>query len=364
MTSSESRTEADPRIATGGHHSKATGARPRSRAEGLKRGLCESEVLAEDVHLVQARASRWYYSLKPQNYFHAWLVDQVAVLSLRIDRCERIERRLRDRSSLHAEVAWDDDRKREVEALGGRLARRPAEVSEQLRGTPLGCDWLIRRWALLAQAADARGDWSPEQRRLAFDLLATPPEFRDGRPGAEVDADGRVVDLANDSAAVARREIAALRDRRARVADLDEVDRSLVEADLFDDASPEIRRLRRHEATLHGRIRWCLAQLKHESPHFKPHPDLKPQWVAEPEAPPEAAPAPAPAPEAAPPARPLEAWQCQPPHPPFDLEPEECPEPGVEVDLPAILAGRRLKKGKAAEARRQARRRRLEHLRA
>ena len=81
----------------------------------------------------------------------------------------------------------------------------------------------------LPYSADTQqGTWTDEQAKMAFDLLATPHAFREGRkPGVLLDFDGQLVDAGADSAAVARREIAALRERREVVADLDEVNRSL-----------------------------------------------------------------------------------------------------------------------------------------
>jgi hypothetical protein len=331
----------------------------RSRAEALRRSLLESEVVAETAELLQVRAGQWYYSLKPQNYFHSWLVDEIAVISVRVDRAERSERRLRDRASLRAEVCWDDDRRSEAEAIGVKLASRPAESVDQLRKTAAGCDWLMRRWALLAYVAeiDGKNEWTPDQARLAFDLLGLPEEVRVGRPGVNIDNKGRVIDPAEGPAEVARRQIDELQVRRDRLARVDEVDRALVMADLFDDPSPEIRRLRRHESALHGRLRWCLAQLKYESPHRKPHPDVTPTWTYQAPPVPEAPPEPA--------APPTEAWQFPaPPHAPFDLLPEECPPPGEPIVIPVIIEARRQKRLRAENSRREARRRKLERLRA
>ena len=124
-----------------------------SRVNSLKHGLCSSVVVAEDADLVMGRIKEWFFTLKPQDEYHSWLVDKIATVSLRIDRAERMERRLRDRRSLTAELAWEDDRLVEVEALGRKVGARPAEVVEQLRRTPVGCDWLVSRWG----DAGARG---------------------------------------------------------------------------------------------------------------------------------------------------------------------------------------------------------------
>jgi hypothetical protein len=140
---------------------------------------------------------------------------------------------------------------------------------------------------------------------------------------------------------------------------MDEVNQALAIADLDDEDDPELRRLRRYESALHRRLRWCLAQLRYESPHRQPHPSVtRPRWDARPE-PRAEQPAPRPEPE-----KPLEFWQVRPVNPPFDLEPDEIPAPGEVVDLPTISASRREKKARKAEARRESRRRKLERLRA
>jgi hypothetical protein len=359
MIVSEARIAANRRNALRSTGPKTEEGKQRSRANALKHGLCASVVVAEDLKLVQQRASDWFDALKPQNEFQSWLVDEVAIISLRIDRCERMERRARDLKAMRAELCWEDDRRLDAVRLGGLLSKRPDEVVEELRGTPQGCEWLMTRWAMLAHTADVTGSWTPEQSRMAFDLLGTPIEFREGiKPGASLDLDGRLIESADDPAAVARREITALKERRELIEGLDEVNQALAVADLSDENDPELRRIRRYESTLHRRLRWCLSQLRYESPHRRAHPSLsRPSWDARPEAIPE--PAPVPEPE-----KPKEFWQIVPPNPPFDLEPHEIPAPGEVLDVPAILSARHERKLQKAEARRESRRRKLERLRA
>ena len=217
---------------------------------------------------------------------------------------------------------------------------------------------------MLAHAAVAEPGWTDDQARLAFDLLGTPAAFRQGRrPGFELDGSGQVVDAALDPAAVARRQIEALERQRDEVADLDEVERHLAESDLSHDADAECRRLRRYETRLHREIRWCVAQIQSDpfrnrrtrfdlrpAIEDEPRPDLRPspprsRW-------------PKSADEVA-----AEGWTPELIHPPFDLEPDEIPEPGQLPDIPAILRSRRLKAMARAEARDDNRRRKLERLR-
>src|SRR3954463_11782011 len=191
MIVSEARVAANRRNAARSTGPKTEAGKQRSRAKALKHGLCASVVVAEDAKLVQQRTCEWFDALKPQSEFHSWLVDEVANISLRIDRCERMERRARGVKAMRAELCWEDDRRLDAVRLGGLLAKRPDEVVEELRRTPQGCEWLMTRWEMLAHTAAVRGSWTPEQARLAFDLLGPPAEFREGnRPGASLDLDG------------------------------------------------------------------------------------------------------------------------------------------------------------------------------
>ncbi|WP_435009958.1 hypothetical protein P12x_001177 [Tundrisphaera lichenicola] len=357
MIVSDARREANRRNALKSTGPKTPEGKERSRANALKHGLCSAIVVPESVEAIQERSSAYYYTLKPQNQFHGWLVNEVALISLRIDRCERIERRVRDKISLRAELTWDDDRIAQAATLGAQIGKRPEEVAEALRRTPQGCDWLMKRWAMLAYVADRKGAWSLEQSRLAFDLMGTPIEFREGHePGALIDQEGRLIGPPEGPASVARREIAALKERRELVADLDEVNRELALADLTTDEDPELRRLRRYESTLHRRLRWCLAQIKYESPHRAAHPDLAPNWESrtssrsESRASNESDPggSQALAEEAA-----LEA--------PADLELDPMPGSGVDRDIPMILAP---KIERRSDSRRDVRVREPERLRA
>ena len=363
MSASEAQILANRRNSLKSTGPKTAEGKATSRANALKHGLCSSVVLAEDVELVHSRELDWYHALKPQNTAQAWLCDKVALCTVRIDRCERIERRLRDRKSMLSEIAWDDDQWSEAEVLGGKIRRKPAEVAEELRRTPAGCDWLMKRWAMLAETLELVGPWKADQLALAFDLLGTPLEFREGRsPG----------NLA-DQAALCHREVEILLERREAVTDRDEVDRALTEADLFDESHPELKRLRRYESALHTRLRWCMTQFQYESPNHRPHPDLRPSRIVEAEDKSDAKPEPAPAAVPLKVAaegkkdqwpKPFKSWMAKPFQPPFDLRPHEIPADGSTPNIQAIAVAREVQRLEKAEAQRVARRRKLERLRA
>ena len=321
--------------------------RPDPLANGLKTGTeADCPRVPEDAAAVIARAGSWYLGLKPQNLYHAWLVDQVAITSLGIDRLGRIERRLRDRVVLRAELFWDEDRKLEAEELGEKLAHSPPKVVNLLRRTPQGCDWMIGRWARLARIADVDQKWDDAQRSLAFDLLGARPEDRAGRPGETIDREGRPVASPDGLAELARREVAGLLGRKAEVAPLDALDRTMARSDYVDLPTPEIRDLRRQDATLHRRLKWYLSQIAFRSKEGWTDGGVYKYFLRDV----------APEPTADPTPQPAEAKA-------EEIDPSPEPAPGAEEDA-MILPDRRQAKLNKAEARRDARRRKLERLRA
>ena len=103
-------------------------ARRNPEANCLKTGtVADIPRVPEDFLAVNTRTLGWYNDLKPQNLFHAWMIDQMAVTSVRIDHNSRIERRLRDRAVLHAEQFWDVDRRLQAETLGGQDRGQPPD---------------------------------------------------------------------------------------------------------------------------------------------------------------------------------------------------------------------------------------------
>ncbi len=278
---------------------KDRGAAPaRPSANAIKRGeLAEFPRVAEDGPAVIARAEDCHLGLRPQDAFHAVLIDQMAVTTIRLERCGRAERRLRDRAVMRAEVSWDDDRAIEAEARGALIREAPAAIVKQLRATPHGCDWLIRRWALLGRVAGRGAEWTAAQVALAHDLLGTPPEFRDGEPSRVPAGPGAVASPA-DRAELARREVDGLKRRKAEVLPLDAADRAMAEADYPVEPTAELRRLGRYEASHRRWLRWLVGQVRLDPPKRSGNHDVWPELPrAEADDKPDA-PAPAPAPAA------------------------------------------------------------------
>ena len=298
MMMSEARIRANQANASKSTVPRTAIGKERSRKNAIKHLLCAEIVGFEGPESFRERAGGFAGSpgSSPSADFHfgEWLFNQVSTLGLRIEQAQAMQEAARERSCLRAGLAWEDDRRLEAVLLGGQLAGRgrPDQVLEKLRQTPQGCEWLMAQWALLARAADEGRGWTAEQATLAFNLLGTPREFREGNiPGA--DLAGAVAPPSE----LARRQIADLERRRDLARELDAADRKRAEAGLLDDA--EIRRLRRYETALERRFRWTFELLREASDSPKPpateEPDpdqgLAPQTEAEPPSPPALMPA-------------------------------------------------------------------------
>jgi hypothetical protein len=337
MPASAARVESNRRNSLKSTGPKTPEGKAASRGNALKHGLCSTVVGLEDPEDVQERAETLGMSATaPEGTtFGSWLALQVASLSLRIENAQAMQQAAQERIRLRAELIWEDDRKLEAAILGEQLSRRPEPVLERLRQTPQGCEWLLGRWALLAHAAPEGQAWTPDQETLAFDLLGTPPGFREAG-------------LAVDWSALIAREVADLERRIEIVQELDEADRQWAESGLIDD--PELRRLRRYEASLHRQMQWSLKLLQ-----APPVPQPGPKPTA-----PGPQPEPQPGPEPGPEPGPQPGPQPEPDPEPAPPDPEVAPSTGRAVAPPSRSAARAEKKLIKAEARREARSRKLE----
>jgi hypothetical protein len=257
---------------------KSTGPRteegkPQSRRNALKHGLTGAGiVLPEDEEAaVRARAAEWHSSLKPSNPYELWLVHRIAVASIRIERCEWLERERRKRLADRALDDWEEDRRIAAERLGANLAHDPCAVALALQQTSQGCDWLLERWHGLVRSLDYDGGWTDDQRRLALDLLGIARELRDGIMPLVPEHDKEALWVRKSAV---RQEIRRLERRRAEVLEArDLAEQRAVVAGEVAEADPELALLRRYEGACHRSQQWALKQLK-EGRHGVNPPDL------------------------------------------------------------------------------------------
>ena len=231
--------------------------RTADRKARLVAQLVNPAVVAEDVTLLTDQANSIDQAFKPRNGWQDWLTSTIATIMVRLNRCERIERKLRDYASYRAIDFWEDDQIVEVETLATKLERDPAQVVANLRTTPAGLDWLLKRWRFLGQ--NEPNHWTDEQRTLAGRLSAEDPT----QPGF----------VANEIA-----ELEAIRDK---VEAADAILRGLVEADLSDAKVPGLAALRRYSRSLHRQLKWSIDQFHVEHPDRWDDPTRRPAFEME-----------------------------------------------------------------------------------
>jgi len=216
------------------------------RRDGLLKRLVDPTVVAETAGLLEQQVSDIHSAFQPRNGWQDWLTSSIATIMLRINRSERIERKLRDWASYRAIDFWEEDQTLAVETLASRIGNEPAKVVAKLRETPAGIDWLIARWRSLGRVEPQ--DWTDEERELAARLV-----------GGEV-----AVDPTRDGFVAAM--IVGLEDQRERVKEADAIIRGLVEADLHDDGVPGLARLRRYVRLLQWQLKWYVDQVPRRAP--------------------------------------------------------------------------------------------------
>ena len=206
----------------------------------------------------------WHSSLKPHDNFEVYLLRQVAVNAVRIDRCQHQERAIRALHATRAGLCWDEDRRKAAEVLGARLRGSPTVVLHKLAATRQGCDWLIVRWEGLGRVLDANGEWDADQEALALDLLGLANEFREGPTPLDADLEGR--------RRLVRDEVDRLHALNARaMEELDGREREMAILGFGPDLDGQLAAVRRFERLCSRHLEWARNQLR--SYRKGPNPD-------------------------------------------------------------------------------------------
>jgi len=216
------------------------------RREKVIQQLVNPIPIGESAELLEQQSRDIHHAFQPRNGWQDWLTDTIATILLRINRSERVERKLRDWASYRAFDFWEEDQRLAVETVALKLGKEPARVVAKLRETPAGIDWLLGRWRLLARVEPR--SWTDDQRDLAARLVG-------GDEGIDPAAPGFVA-----------RRIADLESYRQNGQHADAIIRGLVEADLHDDGVPGLAKLRRYVRSLHRQLKWYVDQFHVEHP--------------------------------------------------------------------------------------------------
>jgi hypothetical protein len=216
-------------------------------------------VLPEDEsELIAERIEAWkdHYPLSTPEDF--WFLDQLALESVRIERCQDQERALLCRQRARAECRWDNEKQLEATRLSGKLAKKPAEIRMELQMTSQGCSLLIERWTSLRDLLKPGKPWEEAARSMALDMLGVLPEFREGP--TRIDAqDGQ--DAIEVQKSISQHEIERLTGLKGDTLDgLDDLERDLTVKGL---SAPDrdVQLMRRYEAACRRRFDAALRKL-------------------------------------------------------------------------------------------------------
>ena len=260
-----------------------------SRLNSCKHGLAGSGgvVAPEDRAKVEARATALREEFRPESEFERGLVEQMAVDSVRLDRCRETYLTLREDQANRAALCWDEDQRAEAEEIAARLGRDPARTRGRLEQNRHGCELLIERWEGLKRILGGSGDWDDSQRSMALDLLGVPLELRTGTTAIDPPegdrAEAKVFRLLMVEA-----ELDRLRGRKAEAFDLlDEYDRESARAGIGAELSKPLKLLARYESAAWRRLQAALKVLLDRPKPAEP-------VAIEPVAPPKPAPTPPP----------------------------------------------------------------------
>ena len=141
---------------------KTTEGKERSRRNSLKHGLTGEGVALtdEDAADVAERIQTLEAELQPSGLSSRLFLRRFAYLSIRLERCERLDTAVYAKRARHAEAEFLDHRLAQVENLAARLSHDPMTNARRLQATPEGIDYLLSHWAEL------RGDLMNRQRNV------------------------------------------------------------------------------------------------------------------------------------------------------------------------------------------------------
>ncbi len=140
--------------------------RDRSRRNSTRHGMAGAGVVVplDDSAEVERRSRAMQAEMAPRTEMGRFLVDRLAELTVRVERCSKQERAATKHLADHAVAAFDEARLAEVDELMSYIAREPATHVRKLRAMPEGVDHLIAAFLELRDELDhpggGRWDWT------------------------------------------------------------------------------------------------------------------------------------------------------------------------------------------------------------
>ena len=150
----------------------------RSRANSLKHGLTGEGVVMSDADTAEValRVRQLEIELKPSGMASRLSLRRFAYLSVRLEKCERLDTAVYARRIRHAKDDFEDHRMTQVEALAERLNFDTLTTIRRLQTTPEGVDYVIGLWLDLRKDLLNRGRdaWTSHHRHRMDHLMGIP----------------------------------------------------------------------------------------------------------------------------------------------------------------------------------------------
>ncbi|WP_152052506.1 hypothetical protein [Tautonia marina] len=229
-----------------------------ARTHGLSKvGTHPTTEMAEAI---ERRKTTWKSDYRPEGEAQIWAFEQLVAESVRLDACNARILAAREEHALRASELWDDDRAAEVAQLAAKLDRQPDRIQAILLQSKHGVQWLLDRWAEVADSLTSHQGWTPTTWSKMLDLLGLAIDAREGLGPWELSPDDSGPE---PGLALVAEAVAALRDRLETVLNArDERARLDTELGLNADDPASIRLLERYAADARRRFSYFLNELR------------------------------------------------------------------------------------------------------
>jgi hypothetical protein len=153
MAASEAQIAANRRNSRLSTGPRTEAGKERSRRNSLKHGLTGDGVALpdEDAAVVAERFQALEAELQPSGVSSRLWLRRFAFLSVRLERCERLDTAVYAKRIRHADEDFVDHRMTRVEQLASTLASDPMTAARRLQSTPEGVDYLVGEWSQLRE---------------------------------------------------------------------------------------------------------------------------------------------------------------------------------------------------------------------
>ena len=234
-----------------------------SRRNALKSGLSgRGLILPEnEARLAESRKKSFAasFNLDKPDGFSEVLLTQIAVESVRMERCQQEEQLIREHASAEAGTLWQIERRIAACELGKTIHEDAEIVRLKLEMTLHGNEWLTGRWMILNAALESRSTWDAVETTLAQDLSGTPAMLRESFTFNTLD----------ERKALVKNELAKLEKVNSDRFMKDLRSQDLAEIGVSSDLDKRLKTLKRYETASRRAFDKSLAELRRHLAEIK-----------------------------------------------------------------------------------------------